>query len=281
MAQHFGFARNYMTDSNKRPIFNLYIDDSGTRHPNHAKPTSSAGDWFALGGVIVAEEDEHHARLLHQEFCDKWEITYPLHSVKIRHRADNFSWIASLAPPRSREFFKDLDNLMVSIPVVGHACVIDRPGYHNRYFERYGRQRWHLCKTAFTVLCERAAKFAMKHDRRVRVFVEETDPDADKRIRQYFREMRGDGMPFSKDTSEKYGPLSAEELKFRLLDQSFKRKTSAMIQLADLYLYPLCRSGYDNLYRPLKLLKSHSKIVDHVVDPEEVKHLGLKYSCFD
>lgn len=270
-----------MSASNRKPIYNLYVDDSGTRHPNRTKPTSGHGDWFALGGIIIADEEEAEARDLHAAFCSKWDITYPLHSVKIRHKADNFSWLASLSQPDARQFYKDLDDLMVAIPVLGHACVIDRPGYHDRYFEKCGRRRWHLCKTAFSVLCEGSAKFAMKHDRRVRVFVEETDKDADSRIRLYFKELRAEGMPFAKDNSEKYGPLMADDLRFRLLDLDFKRKTSAMMQLADLYLYPICRSGYDQLYRSLKLLREHGKLVDCVVEDDELKHLGVKYSCFD
>ena len=270
-----------MSESNKRPIFNLYVDDSGTRHPDRAKPKGGIGDWFALGGVIIEDEKEIEARELHAAFCEKWNITYPLHSVKIRHKAENFAWLASLSQPESREFFKGLDDLMVAIPVVGHECVIARPGYHNRYFEKYGRRRWHLCKTAFSVLCERSAKYAAKHDRRIRVFVEETDKDADGRIRAYFKELRSEGMPFAKDNSEKYGPLTADELKFRLLDLEFKRKTSAMVQLADLYLYPICRSGYDQLYRPLKLLREHGKLVDCLIEGDELRHLGVKYSCFD
>lgn len=159
--------------------------------------------------------------------------------------------------------------------------MIDRPGYHHRYYEKYGRRRWHLCKTAFSVICERTAKYAIKNNRRIRVYVEETDRTSDNRIRQYFSELRNEGMPFAKESSDKYGPLPAAELKFRLLDLGFKRKSSPMAQLADLYLYPICRGGYDRLYRPANVLIDHAKIVDCLLEDNELEQMGIKYSCFD
>jgi hypothetical protein len=50
--------------------------------------------------------------------------------------------------------------LMSASPFLGFACVIDRPGYNARYREKYGREQWSLCKTAFSELVERAAKYA-------------------------------------------------------------------------------------------------------------------------
>lgn len=262
------------------PLLDFYIDDSGTRNPDHAEPTSAAGDWFGLGGVIQKAEDDELGRRLHSEFIEKWGIDGPLHSVKIRHRSGNFSWLASAKPNEVRQFFGDLDQLMTAYPAAGMACVIDRPGYHQRYHEQYGRQRWQLCKTAFSVLCERAAKFAQIEGRRVRLFVEETDRKSDQHIRNYFNELREEGMPFSRETSDKYGPLSAEELKYCLVDLKFKRKTSPPIQMADLYLYPICRAGYDELYRPLKLLRKNNKIIDQLLEEEARTHIGIKFSCF-
>ena len=75
----------------------------------------------------------------------------------------------------------------MNIPVFGHACVIDRPGYNHRYREKYGRQTWMLCQTAFAVVCERAAKQAIREGRKLRVYVEEGDKSADHRIPRLLR----------------------------------------------------------------------------------------------
>lgn len=83
---------------------NFYIDDSGTRKPNR-HPLSfdpPVRDFFALGGVLIDEEDEAAARNAHATFCAKWGITYPLHSVEIRHCAQNFSWLVAGAPFEQR-----------------------------------------------------------------------------------------------------------------------------------------------------------------------------------
>jgi hypothetical protein len=41
-------------------ILNFYLDDSGTRHPDHkqGKRAAHGYEWFALGGILVKEEDE-------------------------------------------------------------------------------------------------------------------------------------------------------------------------------------------------------------------------------
>jgi hypothetical protein len=68
-------------------ILNFYMDDSGTRTPDR-KPLPfrpNVRELFALGGVLINEEDEAPARKLYADFCDRWSIGYPLHSVEIRH----------------------------------------------------------------------------------------------------------------------------------------------------------------------------------------------------
>ena len=55
--------------------------------------------------------------------------------------------------------------------LVGLACVVDRPGYDARYREKYGRRQWHLCQTAFSIVVERAAKYARDSGRKLRVNV--------------------------------------------------------------------------------------------------------------
>ena len=65
---------------------NLYMDESGTRHPakKQGREAAHKHDWFAFGGVLVRSEDEMKARDLHSAFCQNWKITYPLHSSEIR-----------------------------------------------------------------------------------------------------------------------------------------------------------------------------------------------------
>src|SRR5262249_49569939 len=158
-----------------------------------------------------------------------WGIAYPLHSYDIRAETGNFTWLRALNWTEKNKFFGGLSRMLLGLPVIGHACVIDRPGYNARYREQYGRQTWVLCKTAFSVVCERAAKHARENGCKLRVYVEEGDRTADNKIREYYRSLRTTGMPFAVSSSAKYAPLSREQLAETLYDLDFKAKTSPMV----------------------------------------------------
>lgn len=263
-------------------VMSLYLDDSGTRNPDRriAKELTYR-DWFTLGGFIAKEEDEGTIRTAYAKFCEEWGITYALHSYDIRAETADFTWLGKLDESEHRKFMRDLSRLLLSIPALGHACAIDRGGYNKRYREQYGRQTWNLCLTSFAVVCERAAKYARSNGCKLRVYVEAGDKTTDDRIRKYFAALRTDGMPFKADQSAKYAPLSGAELADTLYDLKFKAKTSPMAQLADLYVYPIARGGYDPEYFPYKQMHEHKRLLDDVLSPEDVPHLGIKYSCFD
>jgi hypothetical protein len=261
--------------------FNFYIDDSGTRNPDRKTKTSFFGDWFALGGIILAGEDEQLARDLHAAFCEKWKIDYPLHSIKIRHRSDKFAWVGSLDQMEQNLFYSDLNEMIQQSPVLALACVIDRPGYNARYAEKYGRQPWSLCKTSFPIIAERAAKFAREEQRRVRLFVERSDRVSEGLIRAHFNELRKNGMPFANGGDPKYAPLDAPAMQKHLYDLKFKSKSSPMMQLADLMLYPLCKAGYEDGYRPYDLMKNGGKLIEARLPDSLAEFGGTKYSCFD
>ncbi|KZX52335.1 hypothetical protein A3711_08560 [Erythrobacter sp. HI00D59] len=170
--------------------------------------------------------------------------------------------------------------MLASVPVLGLACTIDRPGYNQRYFEKYGRERWSLCKTAFSVIVERAVKRARSDTRKLRIYAERADKDSDSKLRQYYEELRAEGMPFAGGGDAKYHPLSQPELKETLREFRLKYKSSPMVQLADLYLYPMCRNGYEP-YRPFKEFQDANRLIDCELSADERPALGIKYSCFD
>jgi hypothetical protein len=260
----------------------LYLDDSGTRNPDRRVPEMFMyRDWFTLGGYLSKEEDEGAIRTSHANFCERWHINYPLHSYDIRAETERFTWLSALDDREHERFMRELGEMLLTIPVVGFACVVDRPGYNKRYREQYGRQTWMLCRTAFAVVVERAAKHAMRNNCRLRVYVEEGDKTADDMIRNYYASLRKDGMPFSSGTSAKYAPLNAEQLAHTLYDLDFKAKSSPLAQIADLYVYPIARGGYDSDYFPYTQLRTRGRLIDCLLKDEEIPHLGIKYSCFE
>jgi hypothetical protein len=161
-------------------------------------------DWFSLGGYLAKEEDEGIIRTAHAKFCEQWGITYPLHSYDIRASTRDFTWLGRLEAREHTRFMRSLAEMLLSFPVIGHGCIIDRPGYNHRYRAMYGRQTWMLCRTAFAVVCERAAKHARRNGCKLRVYVEEGDKSADDKIREYYKSLRMEGMPFAADRSARY-----------------------------------------------------------------------------
>lgn len=264
-------------------VTTFYIDDSGTRHPDH-KPALAGHkhDWFALGGILIDDENIPTAERLIDEFRSRWPQTEhsPLHSWEIRGRHANFKWLG-VGDDTFRAFVTDLEALLFALPVVGLGCVIDRPGYNARYREKYGRQRWALCKTSFAVAVERATKYALQRERKLRVYVEMTDKIEDRKIKDYYDALRGNGHWFNPATAGKYNPVTPDEYKKTLYEFRTKNKTSRLMQIADLYLWPICMGGYETDNFPYARLMAAGKLIDCVIPPEEIKTQGIKYSCFD
>lgn len=104
--------------------------------------------------------------------------------------------------------------------------------------------------------------------------------DSDKKLRQYYDHLRLNGMPFNGGGDQKYSPLGQGKFQSTLREFRLKFKSSPMIQLADLYLYPMCRNGYGE-YRPYNEFKAAKTLVDCHLTDEEIRSIGIKYSCFD
>lgn len=264
-------------------VINFYLDNSGTRYPNkkRGKEAKHGYDWFALGGILVHAEEEASARELHRAFCTRWKITYPLHSAEVRSENENFFWLRGLEECEHDKFLEELYQLMREAPVVGLACVVDRPGYNGRYSEKYQKSPWLLCKTAFSVAVERAAKYARSHNARLRVAPERTNGPEDAYLKSYYGSLKTDGMPFEASTSEKYRPLSPADFRETLYEFRPKFKSSPMAQMADLYLWPICMGGYHGSNRTYARLLEDGKLIECRLPEPDRPALATKYSCFD
>jgi len=272
------------TFSNMTNELHLYFDDSGSRNPDSEAITRRDGiDCFALGGILVQEEDIKQIIIKHQEFCNKWDVTEPLHSTKIRSRQKAFAWLGKEDnKQKSQEFLSDLEMLMLDLPFTIIACAIHRPGYMARYKNKYKNDIWMMCKTAFTILAERSVKYAISKERKLRIFFEESGKDADRAILKYAKELKTEGMYFDPHSSAAYMGLTADTFQINWLGEPQRiTKKSPMIQLADLVLYPIIKGRYDSSYRTYESLKSKSKLIDCVLDPDKIPQMGIKYSCFD
>ncbi|WP_123147816.1 DUF3800 domain-containing protein [Mesorhizobium delmotii] len=260
----------------------LYLDDSGSREPDREPKEKRRDemDYFALGGILINEEDVDELYSRHKTFCQQHGISYPLHSWAIRGGRGDFGWLKK--PEAAYEFLGDLQRMLLALPVIGIAAVIDRPGYVARYRDRYQDQLWFMCKTAYCILIERAAKYARSQDRKLRVFFERAGKAEDRDLVAYTRILKTQGMPFDGANSANYGSLTAQEFKDIVRGEPRgKTKATPMLQIADLYLYPMAKGGYDPSYRPYKALMEHKRLIDAHLPPEELASRGIKYSCFD
>jgi hypothetical protein len=264
-------------------IFQLYLDNTGSRSPDKRPrpPRRDGMDHFALGGVLVRKQDVDVIFRAHGAFCATWDIDYPLHSSEIRGKRSNFAWLAS-DPEREADFLADLERFVLSLPIIGFAAVVHRPGYVARYRERYADNTWLMCKTAFSILVERSAKFARAQGGRLEVYFEQAGKQEDKAIKSYGRALKSEGMPFDRATSALYGALQADEFRDIIIGEPRERtKKTPMMQVADLILYPIAKAGYDPAYAPYRTLFEHAKVIDALLPDGDRAAFGVKYSCFD
>ena len=268
----------------RMPLMHLQLAETGARHPDRRGAARAIqADWFALGGILVNAEDEASVKASHLAFRNTWsQIRSPLHLTDMRAEKKAFAWLGRLTEDERVRFWTEYGQLLTSLPVIGSACVIDRPGYRARgYGGREGDKKWFLCRSAFDIVVERAAKFAAMKGRRLRVFYEKADPVTDTRVEEYFRNLREAGLGFDAGRSAKYNPLSQTDLSLTLLSVEGKPKSSILMQIADSYVYALARGGYERKFALYRRLLEGRKIVTSHVPAADAPVMGVKYYCFD
>lgn len=256
------------------------MDDFGTRtsckgETNANSPAHQLS--FALGGVIVAGENVDDLSEKVRVFCREWGI-HSLHGNKIRAGKGSFGFLKKDTDKREA-FFTELNELVLDDRLIAHACVICRPGYRDRYLNKYpDGTRWDMSKTAFDISVERAAKLAMKYGRQLNVVYERAGKKEDKLLEGYFASLKDAGMEFCSDSSKQYEPLTYENFKDHLNVIWADGKANPLLQLADLIVHPISHitSGKEN--RAYKQLLEKRMLLDFKLDDPTV---AVKYSCFD
>jgi len=237
-------------------------------------------DCFALGGFLLGQDDVGVLISKHEALMEKWNLSGPLHSTKIRGKRGHFAWLG-LDSGREAEFLTDLEKMVLELPVIGIACTIDRPGYVARYAEAY-EQPWRLCKTAFAILIERSVRFVERKGGWLEVFFEQSGRREDRDLLGYAKALKSEGMPFQGPNAQQYESLSPEVFSDRIVGEPQRiTKKVPMAQIADLVLYPIAKGGYDAAYGPYRKLMDHGRIIDAILPADDRARFGCKYSCFD
>ncbi|MFM2391469.1 MAG: hypothetical protein RLZZ437_3024 [Pseudomonadota bacterium] len=263
---------------NKKYVF--YMDDFGTRTTckgatNASSPAHELS--FALGGVIVAAENVDALSRNVKAFCEKWEVP-ALHGNKIRSGKGKFGFLKE-DQNKKKAFFTELDQLVLDDRLIAHACVICRPGYRDRYLEKYPvGTRWAMSKTAFDISVERAAKLAMQCNRKLDVVYERTGEKEDRLLERYFSDLKAAGTGFCAENSKQYGPLSGAQFADHLNVIWPDGKGNYLLQLADLVIHPLSQITCGKKNRAYDQLVNQKLLLDFKHPHEAV---GVKYSCYD
>jgi hypothetical protein len=269
----------------RAPLYNLYIDDTGSRHLDRLAATANQHPkWFALGGVLVRSEDEETCKIAYDALYSAWpQMRGPLHISDMQAKRQHFSWLEKLSPPERSRFWNEYEAFLIALPVLGTACVINRPGYLARgYGSRVGDAKWNLCRTAFNIVVERSAKLALSEGRRLRVLYEGSNRDADQQVRGYFALLQAQmGLGFDGARAAKYDPMDAAALARTLVELERKDKRSKLMQIADTFVYAISRGRYEPAFRLHRCLAEAGKLVTDHVGPERADILGVKYYCFD
>ncbi|NPD70445.1 hypothetical protein HN018_19455 [Lichenicola cladoniae] len=267
------------------PIYVLHIDDTGSRHLDKlvARPNEHP-QWFALGGMLVKQEDEQTCKVMHSSLYARWpKMNGPLHLTDMRARRGGFSWLEGESPDSQKAYWKDYETFLSSLPVIGMACVIHRPGYLARgYGSRTGDAKWNLCRSAFGIVVERAAKFAHARGHRLRVEYEGSNKEADHALRGYFALLKsGIGVGFNPASSAGYQTLDQASVAMTLIDMERKDKKSRLMQIADSYVYAIAKEKYDPSFGLSVALRSSGRFIEHhLMETEEDRTHGIKYYCF-
>ncbi len=263
----------------KNGEFALFIDESGSPKPN---PKDTA-PYFALGGILVKRVDEAVIEQAVADFKQRWNISLdtPLHGSEIRSKKRKFAWLGKLSEQEKENFMVDLTITITSLPIILHACVVSRPGYHNRFLDQYGDDTWEMMKSAFSILIERSVKYVGDRDESIMIYYEEAGKREDRLLKQYFNEIRESGHPFDRANASKYSPLSGEQISKCLRGIEGKKKSNPILQIADLCLYPVARGKDRPGDKAYLALKEKSLLIDSQLSSEEIKSRGIKYYCFD
>lgn len=264
------------------PNLKLYFDDTGSKHPDKKSDLSRKGrDWFGLGGYVIREEDQAKVRALHADIVKKWKINGPFHMTDMLAQRKNFVWLGKVKQEETDRFWRDYKDFLCSLPVMGMACVIDRPGYIARgYLEKFGRNKWLLCRSAFDILVERSVKFALKEGRKLDIIFE-GDIGSNETIKGYFKNLKANGLAFDQANSQKYKPLSKEELAATLTTIEYKAKAHPMVQIADSFIYTIARGRYETKWHIFRRLRDAKRISTFALPNEDIPGMGVKYYCFE
>lgn len=269
--------------------FTLFFDDSGSKSVDIEKDPQSF--WFAQGGYIIRNDNIEILTTNINDFIIKWTLKLgrsipPLHSNDIRRKKEGFEFLKD--PLTYSQFMGDLTQLISSAPIYIIGSIISRKGYlEYTSSQGYINSVWNYYDTAYPILIERSLKFINSiegDDFNLYVVGEKTGKHEDKHIANIHDNLIKGHNYFKPETSSKYGYFDDY---FKIKGLKFNNKSSKLLQIADLVLYPICQAiisvnqSSGLIYHPFIQLNDAGMLINNHIDFEQIKYKGIKYYCFD
>ncbi len=225
---------------------------------------------------------EDHDAVKHEifAFMHKWKFKAPLHYTDMHSRKAGFAWLGRRPQREQEAFLAEWREILCRIPVIGIGCVVDRPGYVARGYLAKHSDKWLLCRSAFDITVERAVKIARSERRKLHIVFEQ-DAAINQTITGYFENLKENGLAFNSQNSAKYQPLSQADFAETLGRIAHKPKSHTYLQVADSYIYAICRGAYQKKYWLSRSLHEAKRLSDYCAPDELGKQVGIKLYCFD
>jgi hypothetical protein len=137
-----------------------------------------------------------------------------------------------------------------------------------------------MMKSSFSILVERAAKYVQSQGGRMMVYFEEIGKNEDRKIKNYFKDLRSQGHPFNKETASIYSPYTAQDFSTVLSGIEGKKKKNVLLQLADFCLHPIADVKAHPTNRAYAAFKNGNIIVNCHLHPDHINVMGIKYYCY-
>lgn len=258
--------------------YSLYLDDIGSGTPGLKDDFAV----FGLGGCLMKRSDEPTILKTLRQFKQKWgiKLDIPLHGSEIRSRKERYRWLRN-DEEECKQFKNELLEMVLSLPVVVHGCIVDRVGYYKRYHQKYSRNPWNMRKSAALIILERSAKYVQSlGGRSLTVTFELCGKAEDTLFRQCYNDLRNQGNQFDQSNSAKYKPADAAALSTILSPTLYAfNKDNELLQIADACLFPLATSRSGKPNAAFEGFKSRKMLIDELVSEPLV--MGAKFYCFD
>jgi hypothetical protein len=232
----------------RSPLFHLYIDETGSRHPDKEASTAKHGfDWFGLGGLLITQEDEATAKSKLATFVARWpQIRSPLHFTDIRAQKKGFAWLGNLKLEDHNRFWSDSARFSHQFRGRGLlASSIAQATSNGGTAKGEGTPNGSFAEAHSIFWSTELPNTQNPRGGGCVSTMKERTLLPTRRVHEYYETIKFSGLAFDESTSSKYRPLKQVEFQNVLLAIEGKDKGNKMMQVADSYLYAIARGSYD------------------------------------